>query len=105
MNTKNYSIYVGLNDRDQKIQLISTLEAAKITQKLVCKFFGGGTIYETDGVYTHENGAIVIEKTLKIELIWIDDVDNVNEFIKTLKTIFNQESILVKESVELVKFA
>lgn len=90
-----FTLYMGLNDKDSKRQQISTLEAYKIVSNLVAKEFNGGTIYEADGVYRHEDGTIVIEKTLKIELLFAEQKD-VKDFCETLKRIFNQESIAVQ---------
>lgn len=90
-----YTLYMGLNDKDSKRQQISTLEAYKIVSNLVAKEFDGGTIYEADGVYRHDDGTIVIEKTLKIELLFAEQKD-VKDFCETLKRIFNQESIAVQ---------
>lgn len=100
---KNYYIYVWLNDKDTKKQEINTLEASKVAKNLACKLFGGATIYECDGVYTHDNWDIVVEKTLKIELLQCE-FSPVVEFVKTLKVAFNQESILVKSQVENCDF-
>lgn len=90
---KKYTLYCGLNDKDSKIQEISTIEAFKICTKIICNLAGGGTIFEADGVYTHENGEIVIEKALRIELVEISD-ETCNRIVAALKTAFNQESIL-----------
>ena len=90
-----HTLYMGLNDKDSKRQQISTLEAYKIVSNLVAKEFDGGTIYEADGVYRHDDGTIVIEKTLKIELLFAEQKD-VKDFCETLKRIFNQESIAVQ---------
>jgi uncharacterized lipoprotein YmbA len=100
---KNHTItcYVWLNDKDSKKQEINTIDAFKIATKLTIDEFGGGTIHEGNWIYTHENGEIVIEKTLIIELI--TDKDETN-FVNTLKKVFNQESVLVKKSVENINF-
>lgn len=90
-----YTLYMGLNDKETKRQMISTVEAYKIVSNLVSQMFDGGTIYEADGVYKHDDGTIVIEKTLKIELLFAEQKD-VKDFCETLKRVFNQESIAVQ---------
>lgn len=90
-----YTLYMGLNDKETKRQMISTVEAYKIVSNLVSQMFDGGTIYEADGVYRHDDGTIVIEKTLKIELLFAEQKD-VKDFCETLKRVFNQESIAVQ---------
>lgn len=93
---KKFTLYLGLNDKDSKQQKIATVEAFKIVSNLIAARFEGGTIFEADGVYKHENGALVIEKTLRIELLFVER-PAVIAFVKTLKEIFNQESIAVQE--------
>lgn len=90
---KKYNLYVGLNDKDTKTQKIDTVEAFKIASNIVVKMFGAGTIYTADGIYTHENDEIVIEKTLNIEIL-TDDSEKIKDIINILKLTFNQESIL-----------
>lgn len=93
---KKVNFYIGLNDKETKIQEISTIEAFKIVQKTAINLFGGGTIYECSGIYTHENGEIVEEKSLKLEVINPNNIKIV-EFIHIIKTVLNQESILKTE--------
>lgn len=92
------TIYLGLNDKDTKTQLINTLEAYKVINNLITKDFDGGTIFEAQGIYKHDDGQVVIEKTLRIELLLFSDSDilKVDSFIKTIKKIFNQESVAVQ---------
>lgn len=92
------TIYLGLNDKDTKTQVISTLEAYKVINNLITNQFDGGTIFEAQGIYKHDDGHVVIEKTLRIELLLFaaDDLSKVDGLIKTLKQIFNQESVAVQ---------
>lgn len=87
------TLYVGLNDKDTHTQKIDTLEAVKIVTNIITDITDGCTIYNASGVYTHEDGSIVIENTLKIELF---DTANsaINQIIDTLKRVLNQESII-----------
>lgn len=99
-----FTLYVGLNDKDTKRQKINTVEATKIIQNLVVEKFGGGTIYGATGVYQHKNGEIVIEETLRIEIIGATD-EKIAETVKILKTILNQESVGVAKSTQSVNWA
>lgn len=92
------TIYLGLNDKNTKTQIISTLEAYKIVNNLITKQFDGGTIFEAQGIYKHDNGIIVIEKTLRIELLLFNghDIKKVDNLITILKNVFNQESVAVQ---------
>ena len=94
---KRYTLYLGLNDQHTKQQKIDTIEAFKIVSDLVAKFFDGGTIFNATGIYKHDNGTIVVENTLRIELLEFNNpiIEQVKEFTKILKTVFNQESVAV----------
>lgn len=89
---------MGLNDKDKKVQVINTLEAYKIVSNLIAFKFDGGTIFEAKGIYKHDNGVIVTETTLRIELLFANEND-VRELVNTLKILFNQESIAVQKEV------
>lgn len=92
------TIYLGLNDQKTKTQLINTLEAYKIINNLIANDFSGGTIFEAQGIYKHADGAVVIEKTLRIELLLFEAAESlkVDALILTLKKVFNQESVAVQ---------
>ena len=90
--SKNLVFNLGLNDKDTKRQEISTSDAKTIVTNLACKYFWGASIHENEGVYTHENGEIVIERSFQI---WTFTDKDYMQFVEDLKTIFNQESIMV----------
>ncbi len=92
---RKFTLYVGLNDKDTKMQKISTVEALKIATNICMKVTDGCTFYEADGVYKHEDGTYVVEKTLKIELMFID-IETVKNIVETLKLVLNQESVVVQ---------
>ena len=93
---KKYTLYLGLNDKDTKKQEIATLEAYKITTNLLTSYTDGATIFEANGIYKHDDGTITIEKTLKIELLFIEKA-TVLTIIDELKRIFNQEAVVLQE--------
>lgn len=95
---EKFTLYLGLNDKDTKVQEISTLEAYKIVSNLISADFDGGTIYEATGVFKHEDGTIVTETTLRIELLFAQ-ADEVRALVDTLKKMFNQESVAVQKEV------
>jgi hypothetical protein len=94
---KKFTLYLGLNDKDSKVQKISTVEAYKVVSNIITKRFDGGTIFEAVGIYKHGDGTIVRENTLRIELLFVTKSE-VREFVNTLKEVFNQESVAVDES-------
>lgn len=92
------TLYVGLNDKDTKTQVINTLDAVKVVTNIITAYTDGCTIYNAQGIYTHDNGDIVIENTLRIELF--ECVDNaVNSIIDALKKALNQESIIKQTDI------
>ena len=93
---KKFTLYLGLNDKDTKRQEISTLEAYKVVSNILAKDFGGGTIFEAQGIYKHDDGTIVIEKNLRIEILFTE-LPQIKILVKLLKKMFNQESIAVQE--------
>lgn len=98
MDNKNkiikYSLYLGLNDKDTKTQKIDTLEAYKILCNLLKSYnVEGFTVYNAQGFYVHDDGSFTVENTLKVELMFIKEL-TVDNIIKQLKIIFNQESVI-----------
>ena len=95
-DANRYEIFVGLNDKDTKTQLIDTQNAFGIVSVKAVKAFGGATITaDNKGVYTHDNGEMVYESTIKIDLLFITNTENLENFLREILKDFNQESILV----------
>lgn len=104
MNDKKYILNIGLNDKDTKTQIIKTTEAKKIIQNILfINDVNGYTIYDGYGLYKHDDGAITKEKTIIIELLYIND-DTIQKIIAMLKTALNQESILKQTFVLNISF-
>lgn len=93
---EKYTLYLGLNDKDKKIQLINTMEAYKICNNILLNYTDGATIFEANGIYKHEDGKYTTEKTLRIELLFITETE-VKEIVARLKQAFNQEAIAVQK--------
>lgn len=92
---KKFTLYLGLNDKDTKRQEISTIEAYKVITNILASDFGGGTIFEAKGIYKHDDGSVVIENTLRIEILFAEE-NRIRELVSNLKKIFNQESVAVQ---------
>ena len=103
-NAQKIILFVGLFDKESKAQEISTLDAYKIASNLLTDIIGFGTITEAMGVYTHDDGTIVNEPTLRIEVSGID-IESMKRLALALKSAFNQESIgfeIVKSDFDFV---
>ena len=99
-----YNIYIGLNDKDSKKQEVSTRRAKEEVIKILNNNnITGLTIYEVTGVFKHETGEVVFEKSLKVELLEVEEED-VKKSIQELKKALNQESILIEEEEKKISF-
>lgn len=95
MKVKKHTLFIGLNDKDTKKQIISNSKARNIISDVV----GDCTISKAYGCYTHDNGTKVKENTLRVELLFKAD-NEVLLFCKRLKELLNQESIALVSSYE-----
>ena len=95
---EKFTLYLGLNDKDTKTQKIGTIEAYKICNNILMNYTNGATIFEANGLYKHEDGTIVVEKTLRIELLFVNE-QIVKLIVEQLKQVFNQESVAVQSEV------
>lgn len=95
-----YILSIGLNDKESKVQEISD-ENALLTISTVCyEMVGGATIIPgCIGVYTHDDGTKVIEKTIRCEFYGAD-AETVKSVARVLCKKLNQETIAF-EQVEI----
>ena len=99
-----YNIYIGLNDKDSKKQEVSTRRAREEVIKILnANNIIGLTMYEVTGVFKHDTGEVVFEKSLKVELLEVKKED-VLKSIQELKKALNQESILIEEKEKKISF-
>ena len=89
---KKIMLFVGLFDKDSKTQEINTLDAYKVASNLLTDIIGFGTITQAMGVYTHDDGTIVQEPTLRIEVSGVE-LEPMKKLALALKSAFNQESV------------
>ena len=100
-----YTLTIGLFDKDTKRQKISTDIAIRIVSDLVVNVIGYGTIHTGNGIYTHNNGSIVVEPSL---VYFVDGEKDLKDKVKTLagsiKKALNQESIMLEETAVKMEF-
>lgn len=100
-----YTLTIGLFDKDTKRQKISTDIAIRIISDLVVNVIGYGTIHTGNGIYTHNNGSIVVEPSL---VYFVDGEKDLKDKVKTLawsiKKALNQESIMLEETAVKMEF-
>ena len=85
-----YTLYVGLNDKNEKIQLVPV----ELAEEIIMEIVGDCSIERIRGCYTHENGARVFENTLKVSILFRSERD-IERYIAAIKQQLNQESIAV----------
>lgn len=91
---------IGLNDKETKKQEIKTEDALEIISIECLKMVSGVTIVpDCIGVYTHDNGEKVIEKSVRCEF-YGENIETIKQLAKTLCGKLNQESIAL-ETVEI----
>jgi PII-like signaling protein len=95
---KQFTLFLGLSDKDTKTQKIDVLEAYKLVENVLIKNgVEGYTIYNCVGGYLHADKKFIRENSLRIELLFITR-EQVLSITDTLKIVFNQESIALIES-------
>ena len=94
---KKFVMCVGLLDKDTKAQEVNTLDAFKVASNIFAQTTGGATITEGRGVYTHNDGTIVIEPTL-VCTIYGGNIADVKAAADALKIALNQESVAIEET-------
>ena len=96
-----YELTLGLNDKKTRKQKFTPAEAHEKLNKILLNNFKiyAFTMFDTYGCYKHDNGEIVQEASIRIE---IASEKNINETIKKLikalkhRGCFNQESIMLE---------
>ena len=94
-----HEIYIGLNDRDTKTQMINTDDAMLKVHALV----GDCSMSLIHGYFTHADGSMVVERTIKCEVFGMED-EKIHAVVEQLKHDLNQESILVNKYIGQVEF-
>ena len=89
------TICIGLLDQTTKRQEISTLDAFKVVANIFAETTGGATITEGTGVYTHDDGTVVIEPTL-VCVVFGSNQATIEKACSLAKVALNQESVAIE---------
>lgn len=92
---KKYTVYIGLNDQDSKVQIITTENALTLAENIFCEYCGGATLTTGRGVYTHDDGQKVIENTI-IAAVFGCELESVKRAALECKRALNQESVALE---------
>lgn len=88
-------LYVGLNDKKARVQLIDTSRALNLIESVCFKYTNGATISTGRGIYKNGKNR-VIENTIIIELLNCN-IKSVYRICRILRKRLNQESIAMQE--------
>lgn len=104
-----YQLTIGLFDQDTAAQEIATSTAKTIIADLLLNRFNiyAFTMIECSGVYKMDDGRIVFEPSIRLEIAADNDLDEVlNSFIEAIKSsaYLNQECIMIKKSTSDINF-
>ena len=91
-------IYVGLNDKVEKKQLLETEKYISVLRNVCHSYNTPFSFGVEEGGYIHENGDYTQETTLVLTLIDVRK-STVNEIAKDLCSFFHQESVLITENL------
>lgn len=92
-----FEVTVGLFDQKSKKQEVNTADALQTITRYVIDHCGGGTITTGNGVYTHEDGTVVVEPSIIIKIVGAK-FEDVGNLVEDIKVFLNQESVLVEMS-------
>ena len=85
---KQFTLMVGLNDKDTKTRIVNKNKAKETIMNIV----GDCTVSDAVGHYTHDDGTIVQEKSLRVDILF-KELQEVIEYAKQIKQELNQESV------------
>ena len=89
------TICIGLLDKDSKAQEIKTIDAFKVCANIFAETTGGATITEGVGVYTHDDGTVVIEPSL-VAVVYGAAQAAIEKAANMVKIALNQESVAIE---------
>ena len=98
LNTTEYTLFVGLNDKDTCKQEIPDDVAIAAVKSILAKYVDGYTLMNSQGVWIDGSGQEINENTIICYISGADEVaiySAADELIEAL----NQYSILIKESL------
>lgn len=100
MKTERYTIYVGHNDQEAKVQIHPSESFSNIVKNVCRGYKVAFSVGAVNGGYFHEDGTYVEEESDMLMLIGIT-YEEACEIAKDLCAFLNQESVmLVKDEID-----
>lgn len=99
-----YNIYIGMFDKDTKQQEISNQDFFNTVRKILrLAKVDCYTLYKCKGHYQHDNGTIVCEPSINIEIINNEIDHKMINLRYNFRTLLNQESVLItKQEIQVL---
>lgn len=95
-------ISVGLNDQHTREQIMSVDHAKLfIMNTLIAHGCKGGSVWATEGFYTHDDGTLVVENSISVNTSVEFGIDAAIEIIRSE---LNQESVYISLVESVVDF-
>lgn len=91
-----YTLYIGLNDKDTYCQLISVEEAREIVDAICIRYVDGYTVMEAKGAWVDEKNILTQENTL-VYLFREVDEESLKEIMNEIIKALNQNTILLEK--------
>lgn len=91
-----YTLYIGLNDKDTYCQLISVEEAREIVDAICIRYVDGYTVMEAKGAWVDEKNILTQENTL-VYLFREVDEESLKEIMNEVIIALNQNTILLEK--------
>ena len=102
-----YILTIGLNDKDTERQEISTQDAKNIIAAILIDKYNifAFTLFDCSGVYKMSStNNIIFETSLRVEIASDNTINDINNIITELKTVLNQESIMLEINTSDIYF-
>lgn len=96
--TTKFTFFIGLNDKDTHTQKLETLAASNVVAHIFKNFKCDATFSSGQGVYTHDDGTIVVENTIIATVYQFGDDIDISAICDEIKVALNQESVAVERS-------
>ncbi|HJJ39088.1 MAG TPA: DUF3574 domain-containing protein [Methanocorpusculum sp.] len=101
VQTPEYTLYIGTNDKDTGESQYSYDEAAAIVNSICSKYFSGYTLYKASGHWTDTSGNLINENTIVCYVTEVNK-EKVKNAVDELLDTLNQYSIIVEAKKALV---
>lgn len=105
--SKRYEVkfYVGTGFDQSGVAIQSAPALIELAERKLCEYFGGGTVYQHTGLWQDFVGPVVKEPGITlVSVVTEDQLSNVRPVAVYLRSLFNQNCVLVTRSEVFAEF-